>query len=265
MRLIQSLASKELVRNIPKLKFNQHFWDACKIGKQAHASHKAKNVVSMTKCLELLHMDIFGPSAVRSNGGDRYTLVIVDDYYSVNKKPTTVENLIMKFNLEEYCNANEPKNMNEALGDESWIVAMQEELNQFIANDVWELVPQPKNMTIIGTKAHIKPNIPHPDDSHHVEFEKEREGQVTRIRHQEEIELKNESYVLYDRVMTPLAAQLEQKPRRDHGTRRGCQSTSSSFAFDQPSSSHLNNDDDDGMTKGPRVQALLPPFVMLIP
>nr|GEV20442.1 copia protein [Tanacetum cinerariifolium] len=29
---------------------------------------------------------------------------------------------------------------------------MQEELNQFIANDVWELVPQPKNMKIIGTK-----------------------------------------------------------------------------------------------------------------
>ncbi|GJU92241.1 retrovirus-related pol polyprotein from transposon TNT 1-94 [Tanacetum coccineum] len=46
----------------------------------------------------------------------------------------------------------EPKNVNEALGDESWIVAMQEELNQFIANDIWELVPQPKNMTIIGTK-----------------------------------------------------------------------------------------------------------------
>ncbi|GJT71912.1 retrovirus-related pol polyprotein from transposon TNT 1-94 [Tanacetum coccineum] len=29
---------------------------------------------------------------------------------------------------------------------------MQEELNQFISNDVWELVPNPKNMTIIGTK-----------------------------------------------------------------------------------------------------------------
>ncbi|GJW66260.1 retrovirus-related pol polyprotein from transposon TNT 1-94 [Tanacetum coccineum] len=46
----------------------------------------------------------------------------------------------------------EHKNVNEALGDKSWIVAMQEELNQFIANKVWELVPQPKNMTIIGTK-----------------------------------------------------------------------------------------------------------------
>ncbi|GJU95677.1 retrovirus-related pol polyprotein from transposon TNT 1-94 [Tanacetum coccineum] len=80
MRLIQSLASKELVRNLPKLKFDQHFCDACKIGKQAHASHKAKNVVSTTKCLELVHMDLFGPSAVRSYGGNRYTLVIVDDY-----------------------------------------------------------------------------------------------------------------------------------------------------------------------------------------
>ncbi|GJW23562.1 hypothetical protein Tco_0034184 [Tanacetum coccineum] len=62
MRLIQSLASKELVRNLPKLKFDQHFCDACKIGKQGHASHKAKNIVTMTRCIELLHMDLFCPS-----------------------------------------------------------------------------------------------------------------------------------------------------------------------------------------------------------
>ncbi|GJT41401.1 retrovirus-related pol polyprotein from transposon TNT 1-94 [Tanacetum coccineum] len=80
MRLIQSLASKELVRNLSKFKFDQHFCDACKMGKQAYASHKAKNIVSTTRCLELLHMDLFGPSAVRSYGGNRYTLVIVDDY-----------------------------------------------------------------------------------------------------------------------------------------------------------------------------------------
>ncbi|GJS74205.1 retrovirus-related pol polyprotein from transposon TNT 1-94 [Tanacetum coccineum] len=80
MRLIQSLASKELVRNLPKLKFDQHFYDACKIGKEAHVSHKAKNIVSTTRCLELLHMDLFGLSAVRSYGGNCYTLVIVDDY-----------------------------------------------------------------------------------------------------------------------------------------------------------------------------------------
>ncbi|GKD45773.1 hypothetical protein Tco_1270418, partial [Tanacetum coccineum] len=62
-------------------------------------------------------------------------------------------------------------------------------------------------------------------------------------------ELNNESYVLYDRVMNPLAAQQERKPRKDRGTRRGRHSTSSS-AFDQPSSSHLNDDDDDGNGEG---------------
>ncbi|GJS88009.1 retrovirus-related pol polyprotein from transposon TNT 1-94 [Tanacetum coccineum] len=171
MRLIQSLASKELVRNLPKLKFDQHFCDACKIGKQAHVSHKAKNIVSTTRCLELLHIDLFGPSAVQSYGGNHYTLVIVDDY------SREFDNEVQ---FGEFCNANgithnfsaprtpqsngvverknrtlqemKPKNVNEALMDDSWIVAMQEELNQFIANDVWELVPQPRNMTIIGTK-----------------------------------------------------------------------------------------------------------------
>nr|GEU32355.1 hypothetical protein [Tanacetum cinerariifolium] len=49
-------------------------------GKQVHASHKVKNMVSTTKCLELLHMDLFGPSAIKSYGGNFYTLVIVDDY-----------------------------------------------------------------------------------------------------------------------------------------------------------------------------------------
>ncbi|GJY09705.1 hypothetical protein Tco_0377890 [Tanacetum coccineum] len=63
-------------------------------------------------------------------------------------------------------------------------------------------------------------------------------------------ELHNESYVLYDRVMNPLAAQLERKPRRDHGTRIGRHSTYSSSAFNQPSSSHLNDDDDDGNDEG---------------
>ncbi|GKA50531.1 retrovirus-related pol polyprotein from transposon TNT 1-94 [Tanacetum coccineum] len=55
-------------------------------------------------------------------------------------------------NIKESRNHPLENNVNEALTDESWLIAMQEELNQFIANDVWELVPQPKNMTIIGTK-----------------------------------------------------------------------------------------------------------------
>ncbi|GJT94728.1 retrovirus-related pol polyprotein from transposon TNT 1-94 [Tanacetum coccineum] len=335
MRLIQSLASKELVRNLPKLRFDQHFCDACKIGKQAHVSHKAKNIVSTTRCLELLHMDFFGlstkiqnqlgctivsirtdhgrefankvqfgefcnangithnfsaPHTPQSNGvverktrilqemsrtmlneqslpqkfwrnvvdtstyilnqilirailgktpyeilrgrkptldyfrvfGSKCFILNTKDYltkfdpksyegvflgYSQNSKAYIILNKhtrkieeslnvtfdetpppsktsplvdddldeeeaireIEKKNLEnavedetleidDIVNIKESRNhplennVNEALGDESWIVAMQEELNQFIANDVWELVPQPRNMTIIGTK-----------------------------------------------------------------------------------------------------------------
>jgi hypothetical protein len=39
----------------------------------------------------------------------------------------------------------EPKNINEAIKDESWVISMQEELNQFVRNDVWTLIPQPKS------------------------------------------------------------------------------------------------------------------------
>ena len=37
----------------------------------------------------------------------------------------------------------EPKNIKEAIQDESWTMAMQEELTQFKTNDIWCLVPPP--------------------------------------------------------------------------------------------------------------------------
>ncbi|KAH9679772.1 hypothetical protein KPL71_026267 [Citrus sinensis] len=46
----------------------------------------------------------------------------------------------------------EPKSFADAKNDESWIMAMQEELNQFERNKVWELVPKPEHQSIIGTK-----------------------------------------------------------------------------------------------------------------
>ncbi|GKA33405.1 hypothetical protein Tco_0719834 [Tanacetum coccineum] len=41
----------------------------------------------------------------------------------------------------------EPKNVKESIQDESWTMAMQEELNQFKTNDAWSLVPPPDNQT----------------------------------------------------------------------------------------------------------------------
>ena len=51
-----------------------------------------------------------------------------------------------------YTSQLEPKNVEEALGDESWITALQEELNQFVRNDVWYLVPRLKDKHVISTK-----------------------------------------------------------------------------------------------------------------
>ncbi|GKC54691.1 retrovirus-related pol polyprotein from transposon TNT 1-94 [Tanacetum coccineum] len=57
-----------------------------------------------------------------------------------------------KSNFFCFISTIEPKNINEALKDENWVMVMQEELNQFKTNDVWELVLNPMDMTIIGTK-----------------------------------------------------------------------------------------------------------------
>ena len=46
----------------------------------------------------------------------------------------------------------EPKNVNNALGDRNWVVAMKDELNQLTRNEVWSLVLRTNEMNVIGTK-----------------------------------------------------------------------------------------------------------------
>ena len=41
---------------------------------------KSKNMISTSIPLELLNLDLFGPSRTMSIGGDYYALVIMDDY-----------------------------------------------------------------------------------------------------------------------------------------------------------------------------------------
>lgn len=53
---------------------------ACQAGKQVGASHPVKNIMTTTRPLKLLHMDLFGLIAYIGIGGNKYGLVIVDDY-----------------------------------------------------------------------------------------------------------------------------------------------------------------------------------------
>ncbi|GJR79540.1 retrovirus-related pol polyprotein from transposon TNT 1-94 [Tanacetum coccineum] len=165
MRLIQWFASKELVRNLPKLKFDQQICDACKLGKQAHASHKAKNIVSTTRCLELLHIDIFGLSTVRSYGGNRYTLVIVDDYSrkveeSVNvifdetPLPSKTSPLVDDdLDKEEAIKVTEKKNLENDIKDETLeideIVNIKESRNHPLENNVNEALTDDSWIVVI--------------------------------------------------------------------------------------------------------------------
>ncbi|KAK2369267.1 putative mitochondrial protein [Trifolium repens] len=81
MEHLNKLAKHDLVIGLPKIKFvKDKLCDACQKGKQTKSTFKPKNVVSTTRPLQLLHMDLFCPSRTRSFGGNVYALVIVDDF-----------------------------------------------------------------------------------------------------------------------------------------------------------------------------------------
>jgi hypothetical protein len=44
------------------------------------APHHAKNIMTTTRSLEMIHIDLFDPITYISIGGNKYGLVIVDDY-----------------------------------------------------------------------------------------------------------------------------------------------------------------------------------------
>jgi len=81
MNHLNKLVSNELVLGFPKLKFEkEHVCEACQKGKQTRKSFNLKNCVSTSKPIELLHMDLFGPSRTMSLGGNLYAFVVVDDF-----------------------------------------------------------------------------------------------------------------------------------------------------------------------------------------
>ncbi|GJY53488.1 putative ribonuclease H-like domain-containing protein [Tanacetum coccineum] len=79
---INKLAKNGLVKGLPsKIFSNEHNCVACNKGKQHKASYKAITAVStITEPLQLLHMDLFGPTSIRSIDHKYYCLVVTDDF-----------------------------------------------------------------------------------------------------------------------------------------------------------------------------------------
>ena len=70
-----------MVRGLPLLKFDrEHLCAACECGKQSKKGHPVIIEKSILEPLELLPIDLCGPSTVESLHHKKYILMIVDDF-----------------------------------------------------------------------------------------------------------------------------------------------------------------------------------------
>ncbi|GJX43992.1 putative ribonuclease H-like domain-containing protein [Tanacetum coccineum] len=81
IKTMNKLVKGNLVRGLPsKLFDNDQTCVACQKGKQHRASCKSKTENSISLPLHMLHMDLFGPTFVKSLMKKMYCLVITDDF-----------------------------------------------------------------------------------------------------------------------------------------------------------------------------------------
>ena len=77
-----SIVSKhELVLGIPKLnRVSNVVCGSCQLGKQTKAKHLGIQTSDTSRLLELLYLDLIGPTRTESLGGKRYIMVVVDNF-----------------------------------------------------------------------------------------------------------------------------------------------------------------------------------------
>ena len=77
-----SIVSKhESILGIPKLsRVSNVVCGPCQLRKQMKAKHLGTQTSATSRPLELLHLDLMGPTITESLGGKRYIMVVVDDF-----------------------------------------------------------------------------------------------------------------------------------------------------------------------------------------
>ncbi|XP_070031738.1 uncharacterized protein [Nicotiana tomentosiformis] len=171
MHLIENLSKYDLVIGLPKLNFSRnHVCDTCQIGKQTKNYFKTKDIVSTTKPIQLLHMDLFGPirtSSIRdinehnqpqNESTNKCTEAVPNEWRSEPEYPqkfiigNPTDGMKIRGALKKKANITlmsqiEPKKVNETLKDSSWVLNVFQMdvksvfLNGFIDEEVY--VKQP--------------------------------------------------------------------------------------------------------------------------
>ncbi|XP_058741394.1 uncharacterized protein LOC131613765 [Vicia villosa] len=111
-----------------------------------------KSKITCYGCNKLGHFKTECPLKTHRNFSSKKSMLAQwDDSENSNSEAEDEEaNLCLMTNSDS--EEVEPKNINEALKDESWMEAMTKELSQFEKSQVWKLVPYPQDKTIIGTR-----------------------------------------------------------------------------------------------------------------
>jgi hypothetical protein len=79
MRNLDKLQKGEHILGLTNIVFDKdRLCSACQARKQVGAAHPTKNIMTTSRPLKLLHMDLFGPIAYISIGANKFGLVIVD-------------------------------------------------------------------------------------------------------------------------------------------------------------------------------------------
>jgi len=77
---LRKMGREELVRGLPAIDQVQQVCDACLAGKQRRTPFPQKALWRSTEPLQLLHGDICGPITPATPSGNKYFLLLVDDY-----------------------------------------------------------------------------------------------------------------------------------------------------------------------------------------
>ena len=81
MRNLAKLLKNEYILVLTNVHFEKdRICSACQAEKQVGVPHPPKSIITTKQPLELIHMNLFGPVAYLSIGGNKYGLVIVDDF-----------------------------------------------------------------------------------------------------------------------------------------------------------------------------------------
>ncbi|TYK27337.1 Copia protein [Cucumis melo var. makuwa] len=178
--------SADAILRVPMLKSYDDSCLDCPTEKQTKAPHSSIRKCTTSKVLELLHLDLMGPMQDKDDEDDvlskrhdscmntsevlssntsadippgkssKQTPSIVPPVASsvINSStsPPPVPLSSSKSSTVAPFSYIEPTSVKEALTNEKWILAMQEELLQFKRNAMWELVLRPINANIIRTK-----------------------------------------------------------------------------------------------------------------